>query len=556
MAISQPSALIRYLCRFVFEQVEGTDGQLLTGFIERRDEVAFDALVRRHGPMVLGVCQRILRNEHDAEDAFQATFLVLVRKAASVVPREMVGNWLYGVAHNTALKAKAVGMKRRGRERQMAELPEPGSVRQSQDLWDELKPVLDQELSRLPDKYRVPIVLCDLEGKSHQEAAKQLGWPQGTLSGRLSRARALLAKRLTRHGPALSVGSLAAALSQNAASACLPTSLANSTVKAAILYAAGQTALTTMVSPKVAALVEGVLKAMLLSKLVIATSVLAVAVIGVGAGSLVLRTQAGEESPTGKVLEKEAHASNTDPQAKTDEDHMQGTWVIVKFEQSNVGLPKSVQELLKSGELRVIISGDAMTFPGWKGGVWNIKLDETVNPHRMTLRMTQDATVPAIYELHGDELKICYGQKNWQQPPSSFDVNKVQTSGVATSWVLNKSHEESKVRRLQKERLAALKGIAAERKGLHEQGRLSVYELLQANSAVLKTELELCESDAARILVHEKLVANAKENEEMVARMFKDGRVVHSELLTAQANRLEAEIDLERTKAKAAPKPK
>src|SRR6516165_9209275 len=168
MAITESGAIVRYLRRFLSDQREAdTDGYLLTRFIEHRDESAFDALVRRHGSMVLGVCHRILGNEHDAEDAFQATFLVLVRKAASVVPRDYVGNWLYGVAHNIALKARAAGVKRRVREQQMTHIPEPGSMRRYRDPWEDMKPLLDQELSRLPDKYRVPIVLCDLEGNTH-----------------------------------------------------------------------------------------------------------------------------------------------------------------------------------------------------------------------------------------------------------------------------------------------------------------------------------------------------------------------------------------------------
>src|SRR4051794_9442977 len=138
-----------------------TDGQLLEGFISRRDGAALEALVQRHGPMVWGVCRRVLRNEHDAEDAFQATFLVLVRKAASIASTELLANWLYGVAHRTALKARATAARRKGREKQVAEMPEPAVA--EQHLWGDLQPLLDAELSRLPDKYRVVVVLCDLE---------------------------------------------------------------------------------------------------------------------------------------------------------------------------------------------------------------------------------------------------------------------------------------------------------------------------------------------------------------------------------------------------------
>ena len=133
------------------------DGELLTCFLSHQDDAAFAALVRRHGPMVWGVCRRLLRNHHDAEDAFQATFLVLVKKAATLPNRETVGNWLYGVAHQTAVRMRAMVTKRGMRERQVAVMPEPATAEEY--VWNDLAPVLDEELSRLPDKYRVLIVL-------------------------------------------------------------------------------------------------------------------------------------------------------------------------------------------------------------------------------------------------------------------------------------------------------------------------------------------------------------------------------------------------------------
>lgn len=242
-----------------------TDGQLLEDYISRCDVASVAALVQRHGPMVWGVCRRVLRNHHDAEDAFQATFLVLVRKAASIMPREMVGNWLYGVAHQTVLKARATTAKRQARERQVKEMPEP-AAKPEPNLWNHLEPLLDQALSRLPNKYRIAIVLCDLEGKTHKEAARQLKIPEGTLSTRLRTARAMLAKRLARHGLVVSGGALAAVLSQKMASAGVPTSVLSGTIKAMTLVAAGQAVATGVISAKVAALTEGVLKAMLLMK--------------------------------------------------------------------------------------------------------------------------------------------------------------------------------------------------------------------------------------------------------------------------------------------------
>src|SRR2546422_7973044 len=158
--------------------------------------------------MVWGVCRRVLSSYHDAEDAFQATFLVLVRRAASIVSPTLVANWLYGVAHQTAMKARSTVGKRKVRERQVTDMPEPAVA--EQDLWNDLQPLLDQELSRLPDIYRVVIVLCDLEGKTRNEAARQLGLPEGTVGSRLARARAILGKRLAQRGVVVSGGAVVA----------------------------------------------------------------------------------------------------------------------------------------------------------------------------------------------------------------------------------------------------------------------------------------------------------------------------------------------------------
>jgi RNA polymerase sigma factor (sigma-70 family) len=257
-----------------------SDGQLLEDFVARRDQAAFAALLRRHGPMVLGVCRRVLGHEQDAEDAFQAAFLVLARKAASLRRRELVGNWLYGVAYRAALEGR--GARGRVKERPMAEAPEPGTADDAA-VWKDLRPVLDRELSRLPDKYRLAVVLCDLEGRTRRDAARELGVPEGTLSGRLTTARRTLARRLAQRGLALSGGALAAALSQAAASACPPAALVVSTSEAAVGVAAGGAA--SVVSGKIAAVMEGVLKAMLLRKVQTVSAALltaALAVLGVG----------------------------------------------------------------------------------------------------------------------------------------------------------------------------------------------------------------------------------------------------------------------------------
>jgi RNA polymerase sigma factor (sigma-70 family) len=278
-----------------------TDGQLLESFLSRRDGAAFEALLRRHGPLVLGVCRRVLRNAHDAEDAFQATFLVLVRKAGSLRSRELLANWLYGVAYRTAMKARAMNAKRRMKERQ-ARLTLPPEGVSHEDLLERL----DHELSRLPEKYRVPVVLCELEGKGRREAARLLGVPEGTLSWRLAQAKKMLARRLSRHGTA----TVAALLAGGAASACPSPALRASTAKAATTAGA--------VPAKVLALTEGVLKAMLLTKLKVTACAAALMVLaGLGATRLTYRATA--EEPQTRVTYGAAPAGRAEGRPHADD---------------------------------------------------------------------------------------------------------------------------------------------------------------------------------------------------------------------------------------------
>ena len=253
------------------------DGQLLAHFIATRDEAAFAALVRRHGPMVLGVCRRLLGSYHDAEDAFQATFLVLARRAASVLNRESVGSWLYGVACRTAMQAAAANARRRAQERQVEDMPHPKVMPEEPRDW---LPLLDRELGRLPEKYRAAVVLCDLEGCPRREAARHLGVPEGTLSSRLTTARKMLARRLARSGLAPAGGALAAGLARGA----VPAPLVWSTARAAALVAAGQLAAAPV--PAVV-LMKGGLQAMFVSRLKRTVgAVLVVLALGVGGFTL------------------------------------------------------------------------------------------------------------------------------------------------------------------------------------------------------------------------------------------------------------------------------
>jgi RNA polymerase sigma factor (sigma-70 family) len=302
MATGQIDRVIHHLRKAVLalDGAELTDGQLLESYITRRDETAFETLVRRHGPMVYGVCRRSLGNPHDAEDAFQATFLVLVRKAESVVPREMVASWLYGVARTTAQRSRAIAARRRVRERQVLKMPEPATA--PHDPWNDLRSVLDRELQHLPEKYRVPIIVCDLEGHSIKEAARRLCWPQGTLAGRLARARALLARRLGRHGLQVTAAALAALLAENVASAGVPARAVAAMLEAVRSFAAGP-AVSGAISIQVASLTQGVLNTMLLTKIKTVTTVVLLCAIGIAVGARVCSalaqqpTQGSQQAP-------------------------------------------------------------------------------------------------------------------------------------------------------------------------------------------------------------------------------------------------------------------
>lgn len=295
------------------------DAQLLECFLTDGDDAAFAALVRRHGPMVFGVCRRLLPTWQDAEDAFQATFLVLARKAGTIQPRGKVGNWLYGVAYRTALEAKSVLAKRRAKEKPLIEVAQPETEDES---WQELQPLLDRELNRLPDKYRMAIICCDLQGKTRKEAARQLGWPEGTVATRLSRGRDLLRARLIRCGLTFSVGTLASLLNIRGASACVPHALEVCTVKAALVSAATTSIATGLVSAQVATLVQGVLKGMLFTKLKFAAGLLAVlGVIGFGTGVHMYARGTSTAATSPQVAAERsssplAQGGNAHPQAK------------------------------------------------------------------------------------------------------------------------------------------------------------------------------------------------------------------------------------------------
>jgi RNA polymerase sigma factor (sigma-70 family) len=354
-----------------------TDGQLLRQYFAHRDEAAFAALVRRHGPMVLAVCRRLLGHVQDAEDAFQAAFIVLARKGHRVAGQPTVGGWLHGVAYHVALTVRKRGARRKAKERQVEVMPHP--LVMPEEDQSELLAVLDRELTRLPDKYRLPVVLCELEGRSRKEAARQLGLPEGTLSSRLAAARKTLARRMAANGPAVAGVSLTALFASEAGAAVVPGPLVASTVRAA----------GGVVSADVVALAEGALKAMLLTKIKAAGLVLLLAA-SVGAVGLTYRTataqtglgvQPAAKAATAekydlealrleveairaslqatrervKALEAEAHNRKTADQPPTTDTLPFGAWII----ESAAPSPKTVVDPNKTPAVSPEVKADA-----------------------------------------------------------------------------------------------------------------------------------------------------------------------------------------------------
>ncbi len=439
------------------------DGELLTRLVDNRDPAAAEALIRRHGPMVLSVCRRLLPHSQDADDAFQATFLVLLRKAATVRPRNLVGPWLYGVARITALRARSVAAKRRARQEPLMDRPDL-TPRPDHDL----AAVVDLELARLPEKYRLPIVLCDLEGRSHREAAEQLGWPQGTVSGRLFRGRQMLAARLTARGVVASVAAVAAVLAEGIADARVPAALGEITAAAAA---------TGLIRGPVAALTEGVLKTMMLTKLKVMASLTVLAVGGavlLGLRSVAADPQDKKTDPPAaarQVVEIVTAPTDADKKKNTaDLEKLQGLWIFV--DGSDNGQKPPAEELNNTA---LVFRGDRVSFfiqdgakLGRRAGLSNqssygrFTLDASATPKRITLAMKTPIErrihgILSIYELDGDTLRLCSIDPNLAKDvteilPRDFTSNRGSGKSVAV-WKRSKETEQTK----KQERLAKLR---------------------------------------------------------------------------------------------------
>jgi RNA polymerase sigma factor (sigma-70 family) len=284
---------------------EHSDSHLLQRFVTSKDQAAFSALVQRHGAMVFGLCRRLLHSEHDAEDAFQVAFLVLAQKAADIREHRSLAVWLHEVAFHIALRAKTAASRRQILEQQ-ARIMTPTDP-SAELARRELRSALDQELRQLPEKYRGPLILCYLEGHTHQDIARRLGWPAGSIWSRLARGRDLLRRRLARRGIVLSAGVLTTTLAEEAAMAMMPSRLVPAVVEAAVVVSL-QGLAAGKVSATVAALVQGRVQEMFLSRLHLPL-VLLLAVTGAGVGALAYRPSA---LPAALAEDKQAKAAARD----------------------------------------------------------------------------------------------------------------------------------------------------------------------------------------------------------------------------------------------------
>jgi RNA polymerase sigma factor (sigma-70 family) len=300
MTTATLSAVTRYVRRLAGHELRGlTDGQLLDRFARDRDEAAFAELVRRHGPMVLGVCRRILRHEQDAEDAFQAAFVALARKAGAVRRQDCLAGWLYRVARRLALRSRAAAVRR-----QLTPLSDAAAVPTPLAPQDRLRDHLDEELERLPEQYRAPLVLCYLEGRSQAEAARLLATTAGAVNSRLERAREALRQRLARRGLLLSGAALAEALT-GAACAALPPTVTRLTARAALTARTGL----------VAALARGALHMIATSKLKILSALaLAFALLILGGMPFPPEVPAGTPAAASQAGGKDKAAEKPAPQ--------------------------------------------------------------------------------------------------------------------------------------------------------------------------------------------------------------------------------------------------
>jgi RNA polymerase sigma factor (sigma-70 family) len=398
-----------------------TDGQLLEQFTTRPPgaaEAAFEALVERHGPMVLRVCRGVLADSHDVQDAFQATFLVLVRKARGLWVEDSLGPWLHQVAYRTAACSRSDAARRRKHERRAAGLRESIAVDEGPEAALDRERVLHEEIARLPDRYRVPLVLCFLEGQTQEEVARKLRWPIGTVKSRLARAREQLRGRLNRRG----FGGVSPRA--EASRATIPAALVGSTARVAREFSTYR-AIAGVVPASQVVLAEGVIKVMLLRKLIVACAALLVCGgLATGLGVWAQTPKAPEEAPKAggatkpKPDEVAVAPKVDDPKTKKAKERIQGTW---KISELHVG---SNDDTARGHWELVTFEGDKMyiTREGKRGSGSTFELDATEMPRTLDFKGA-GFEFKGIFEFDGQHLRICY---NMKKRPTKFDPEQMK----------------------------------------------------------------------------------------------------------------------------------
>jgi RNA polymerase sigma factor (sigma-70 family) len=511
MAGAANDSILRYMRKLGGEGADRgvPDRELIRRFVMEHDEAAFELLLWRYAAMVRHVCRGVTRDHHDAEDAFQATFLVLARKAWSVRTQESLGGWLYRVAYRIAVRARSQLVRRAAHQAREVDLqtlprPEPSPEAQSMDEW---RPLLLEEVDRLPAKYRTPIVLCYLEGKTHEEAADQLGWPRGTVSGRLARARDLLRTRLVRRGLGLSGGALLEALSPGDAAALGP--LLRRTVQTAALFASHKAKAASLIHPQTALLAEGMLRTMFVTKLKRTVAlVVAALVLGSGAGGLACRLLAAPLGPgtaaSTPALENQLRAPGKD-KAKDKAiqkalKQLAGTWEVLSVESNG--------RKGKEGEVT------GLTYVFETSGKWKLmkdddvqaegtfKIDPSKKPATIDYKIVSSIAADSkgksslgIYELNGDKLKVCRTWPDNDQRPEEFEAGS--DSKCILTQFKRKVVSEKDIAELDRQ-------IAAREKELSElKARAAVWRDALDNAFWKKTEPEKLGLDARAVKRHQ-----------------------------------------------------
>ena len=384
------------------------DAWLVHQFASRHDEAAFAELMRRFGPLVFGVCRRVLGNEHDAEDAFQATFLVLARRPGAVRQRASVGSWLYGVAYRVARNARRGKARRNVAESRARKCQ--SEDRTPERVWHDLQRLFDQEVDRLPEPYRTPFVLAHLGGKTNAEIAAVLQCPVGTVESRLTRARERLVAGLSRRGLFLTTGLLATVLGQHAAGTGVPPGLADATRQAALSFAGIKPPGPGAPSARVVGLAQAFLRSVFLAKLRVG-ALLGLVVVIVTAAVLILTSRLSDPRGGPGVPTPVPLPGQDGDRLAADMAELQGSWDVEAWAMGDQLLP---------GRYRMIFSGSKAELMSRDENIpakqLTFHIDPTADPKRIDVTLPEGGTALGIYRLAGEQLMICYDLDTVSRP--------------------------------------------------------------------------------------------------------------------------------------------